>query len=191
MRIALVLVGGLSLATPVLAKAPVALRLTLVPAQCEGPPAGPCSALRFAKATTDLTTAKQPSPTCPKTGKNTENVGGTVKLTGVASGGAPFSGTLFAEVSYKTTFGADPNGTCSLAGVQITVPSLQADLTCSNGKCKGTLYAIACLEKGCADTSITSELVSFIVYDGALAAVDRKPLAVPGTVVAPGSGDAH
>ena len=68
MRIALVLMGGLFLATPVLAKGRVALRTTLVPAQCEGPPAGPCSALRFAKATADLTTAKQPSPTCPKTG---------------------------------------------------------------------------------------------------------------------------
>lgn len=190
MRIAVVLFFGLSLATPVLAKAPVAVHANLVQAQCEGPPAGPCSTLRFAKAVADLTTAKQPSPTCPKTGQNTENVGGSLKLTGVTSGGAPFTGTLFAEVSYKTTFGTDPNGTCSLAGVQIVVPSLQADVTCTNGKCKGTLYAIACLEKGCADTSITSELSSFIVYDGANAATDRKPLAVPGTFIAPGAGDA-
>ena len=146
--------------------------------------------MRFARGTIDLVTAKQPAPTCPKHNDVKENVGGSVKLTGVTTGGAAYSGKLYVEVQYKTTFGVDPNGNCSLAGIQITTPSVLGDIDCVGGKCKGTIYALACLEKKCADAAITSELVSLIVFDGPADMTTRSPLATPGTAVVPAKADA-
>jgi hypothetical protein len=167
-------------------KGSVANRLTLVQAQCEGPPPAPCSSLRFTRATATVRNVKQPGPTCPKTGDDpSENNAGDVRLDGVARAGAPFAGTLTVEVVLKTTFAADPNGTCSLAGVQIATPSLLGTLTCRNGACRGRLVAAACLPPQCADTPLVSELVSLIVKDDA-----GQPLATPGTAVPPARGDA-
>jgi hypothetical protein len=187
-RVCLGLLTSFLIAAPAAGKAPVTLRLGLVQAQCAD--SQPCSSLRLARGTIDLTTAKQPAPTCPKRNDVKENAGGRVKLSGVTSGGVGYSGRLYVEVQYKTTFGTDPNGNCSLQGIQIVTPSVLGDVDCVAGRCKGTIYAFACLEKNCADTSITSELVSVTVYDGPTEAVGRKPLATPGTFVAPAAGDA-
>jgi hypothetical protein len=175
---------------PALARGPKVPRpseITLVPAQCvpERGAAGPCSTLAFASGVATLRSAKQPAPTCPRTGDPSENVGGDVRLTGVTRAGAPFTGELRAAVEYRTTFAADPNGTCALSGIQIELPSLGGPVACRNGRCKGRLVAIACLPKGCADTPIVSELERLVVKDDAEAV-----LAVPGTFVAPAAGDA-
>ena len=187
-RVPLWLSALLVAATPVVGKTPVALHMALVQAYCEG--GQPCSSLRVTRGTIDLTSAKQPAPTCPKRNDVKENVAGVVKLSGVTAGGAGYSGRLYVEVQYKTTFGTDANGNCSLKGVQIVTPSVLGDITCTAGKCKGSIYAFACLEKNCADTAITSELVSVIVYDGPTEAAGKQPLATPGTAVAPAAGDA-
>jgi hypothetical protein len=161
-------------------------RLTLVQAQCMGSPPGPCSTLRFTSGTAILRSARQPAPTCPRTGNDpSENNTGSVRLSGVTSGGAPYSGSLTAEVVLRTTFATDPNGTCTLANVQIETASLVGTLTCRSGRCRGPLVAVACLPKPCADTPITSELLGLTVKDG-----DGNALATVGTRVAPAAADA-
>ncbi len=168
------------------ARLPPPNRFALVQAQCSGPPSGPCSAFRFTTGTAILRSARQPAPTCPRTGDDpSENDTGEVRLDGVTTGSAGYTGTLAAEVVLKTTFGSDPNGTCALAGVQIELVSLTGTLTCRAGRCRGPLTAIACLPKPCADTPITSEVTSLVVKDNA-----GTPLATPGTVLAPAPGDA-
>ncbi len=190
-RRALALVALLAAALPTSADArrarlPPPTRLTLVPAQCAGPPPGPCSTLRFARGTAILRHARQPAPTCPRTGDDpSENETGEIRLDGVTTGGDRYTGTLAAEVALKTTFGTDPNGTCALAGVQIELVSLSGTLQCRAGRCRGPLAAIACLPKACADTPITSELASLVVKDAA-----GIPLATPGTVLEPAPRDA-
>ncbi len=161
-------------------------RLTLVQAQCAGTPPGPCSAFRFASGSALLRSARQPAPTCPRTGSDpSENNTGEARLDGVSSAGAAFTGSLPVEVVLKTTFGSDPNGTCALAGVQIETVSLVGTLACKAGRCRGRLVAFACLPKPCADTPIASELTSLVVKDAA-----GNPLATPGTVLAPAKSDA-
>ena len=168
------------------ARLPPPNRFTLVQAQCVGSPPGPCSAFRVTTGTAILRSARQPAPTCPKTGNDpSENDSGEVRLDGVAVGGTGYTGTLPAEVVLKTTFGSDPNGTCILAGVQIEVVSLTGTLTCRAGRCRGPLVAFACLPKPCADTPITSEVTSVVVKDDA-----GNPLATTGIVLAPAAGDA-
>jgi len=168
------------------AKLPAPSKLTLVQAQCPGAPPGPCSTtFTFASGFAVLKSQREPKPTCPKTGMPGEATGGIVQLKGVTKSGASFDGTLAAEVSLFTTFGADPNGNCELEGTQITTPSLVAELTCKRGKCKGTLVPIACLPKACADTPITSELSALVVRDDA-----GQALAAPGTTLAPAASDA-
>jgi hypothetical protein len=168
------------------AKLPAPSKITLVQAQCPGAPPGPCSAsFTFASGFAVLTSQREPKPTCPKTGMPGEASGGSVQLKGVSKSGASFDGTLTAEVSLFTTFGADPNGNCELAETQITTPSLTASLTCTRGKCKGTLVPIACLPKTCADTPITSELSSLVVRDDT-----GQALAAPGTTLAADDSDA-
>lgn len=188
MRYALLLLVLVVQATTAAAKPPVALHLGMVQALCEG--GAPCSPALIGKGTIDLYTAKQPAPACPKRNDVTENAGGLAKLTGVSKGGAPYTGQVYVEVQYRTTFGADPNGNCELASVQIAVPSVLGNIDCKNGKCKGIIYPFACLPKNCADTPITSELLSVIVYDGPLEDAARKPLGTMGTTIAPASGDA-
>ena len=168
------------------ARLPPPNRLTLVQAQCATLPPGPCSSLRFATGSAIIRSARQPSPTCPRTGEPSENDNGEARLDGVTSGGAPYSGTLSAEVVQKTTFGVDANGTCALANVQIETVSLGGTLSCRAGRCRGRLIAAACLPKPCADTPITSELTSLVVRDAGGSA-----LAAPGIVLAPAAGDAH
>ncbi len=161
-------------------------RFTLVQAQCAGPPPGPCSSARFKTGSAILRSARQPAPTCPKTGDDpSENDTGEVRLHGVTAGGASYTGTLSAEVVLKTTFGSDPNGTCALAGTQIETVSLISTLACRAGRCRGRLVAIACLPKLCADTPITSELASLVVKDAG-----GISLATPGTVLTPAAADA-
>jgi hypothetical protein len=189
--IALVLVTALAHA----AKLPPPMRLNLIQASCAVlPPAlpGPCSAMfRFANGTVTMKALRQPQPTCPKTGKPTEAPGGTITMTGVTKSGAPFSGSLDAQVSFKTTFGDDPNGNCELRNVVVpNLPSLLGTVACKNGKCKGTVYPIQCLPSQCADTPISSEFGSVaavgqtfgpvLVFDDA-----GRPLATPGTALAP------
>lgn len=184
--LALLVLASPPLAAARKAKLPAPNRLTLVQAQCNLVPPGPCSAVRFATGSAILRSARQPAPTCPKTGDDPgENDTGEVKLDGVTSGGAAYSGTLAAEVILKTTFGVDPNGNCSLAAVQIETVSLAGTLTCRSGKCRGPLIAAACLPKPCADTPITSEFSSLVVRDGGGNAV-----ATVGTVLAAAAGDA-
>lgn len=157
--------------------------LTLVQAWCDAAPPVPCApAFAFKSGTATLSSAKPGQPSCPKTGQPTEAKGGDVRLVGVTKGGAPFTGSLPVEVVLRTTFGADPTGNCSFAGIPpIVTPSLQGTVACNAGKCRGAVYPIACLDPPCADVSITSELVSFRVGDDA-----GNALAVPGTFVFPG-----
>jgi hypothetical protein len=178
------------------AKLPPPMRLNLIPATCAVlPPAlpGPCSArVAFAAGTVTLQALRQPQPTCPKTGRPTEAPGGTVRMTGVTTGGAPFSGTLTAQANYKTAFGDDPNGNCELRNVVVpSFPSLLGTLECRNGKCRGTLYPVECLPAHCADVPVRSEFGTveaggqqfgpIVVFDDA-----GVPLATPGTAVAGG-----
>jgi len=160
--------------------------LNLVPAQCPGPPAGPCApGFKFAKGTMTLLGSKEPKPTCPKTGKPDDSPAGTVKMTGVTNDGTPFSGTLTATVVLTATFGTDPNGNCVLSGSPpLTVPSIIATVTCTNGRCKGTFLPAACLPKQCADAQVTTELSSIEVTNGS------TPVARPGTVLVPQATDA-
>jgi hypothetical protein len=189
MRCLLVSAFAILAATEVLAassgKPPPASRLSLVRAQCATIPPAPCSAaFTFATGTAILSPARQPAPTCPG-GKSPR--GGQVKLTGVTKNGAPFTGTLKASVTLKTTFAPDAhNGNCELSGVQIPIPSLNGDVACRNGKCKGDLIGLGCLPKTCADTLVTSELVSLVVNDDA-----GQALATPGTFVPPAKDDAR
>lgn len=157
-------------------------KLTLVQAQCDGTPGVPCAAaFAFKSGSATLTSSKQPGPTCPKTGEPTESKGGDVTLLGVTKNGAPFTGALPAEVVLRTTFGTDPTGDCPFAAIlPITTPSLQGTLTCANGRCKGSLHPIACLDPSCADVAVISEFVSLKVFDDA-----GNALAVPGTILVP------
>jgi hypothetical protein len=171
---------------PALAKkAPAYATLALVQAQCAGMPPAPCSAMTFTKGTAVLRTQREPAPTCPKTGQPGESAAGDLTLVGVATGGAAFTGSLPVEVTLKTTFGTDPNGNCSLSGIQIELPSLTATLVCRSGRCKGPLLPIACLEKLCADTPVTTEFTGLVVHDAA-----GKDLARPGVVITPSKTDA-
>lgn len=166
------------------AKLPAPSKITLVQAQCPGAPPGPCSTFTFASGFALLKSQKQPGPTCPKTGQPNETDGGSVQLKGVTKAGASFDGTLTAEVTLFTTFLADPNGNCELEGTQITVPSLNASLTCKKGKCKGLLIPVACLPKSCADTPIITEMTALVVRDDA-----GQKLATPGTTLAAAASD--
>jgi hypothetical protein len=164
-------------------KPPPASRLSLVQAQCPGPPPAPCSAaFTFASGTAILTPSKEPAPTCPG-GKSPR--GGQVKLDGVEKNGAPFTGTLQASITLKSTFATDAhNGNCDLSGVQITLPSLTGSISCRGGKCRGDLIGAGCLPKNCTDTMLTTEFVSLVVNDDA-----GQPLAAPGTFVVPTKND--
>jgi hypothetical protein len=166
-------------------KAPAYATLALVQAQCAGMPPVPCSPMTFTRGTAVLRTQREPSPTCPRTGMPGESEAGEVSLVGVSKGGAAFSGSLPVQVTLKTTFGSDPNGNCSLTGIQIELPSLTGTLACRAGRCKGPLLPIACLEKLCADTPVTTELSGLVVQDDG-----GKDLARPGVVIAPAKGDA-
>jgi hypothetical protein len=186
MRIVTALVLAASAAVAVAAtpgKPPPPSRLSLVQAQCAGPPVGPCSAaFGFTSGTAILTGEKEPKPACHDPDRPK---GGEVRLTGVVKNGAPFSGTLHTSVYFKATFGQDANGNCVLAGLQLSsVESLTGDLACRNGKCKGELRGAACLPGNCADALITTEFSSFTVFDDA-----GKALATPGTFVPPAKAD--
>jgi hypothetical protein len=177
------------------AKLPPPNKLNLIQASCNAlPPAvpGPCStAFRFTLGTAILRSAREPGPTCPKTGQPTEYVAGDVKLTGVSKNGTPFTGSLGAQMNLKTTFGDDPNGNCELRNIQVgNYPSLTGTIACKHGTCKGPLYAVACLPAQCADTPVFSEFGSVTVNGqtfGALLISDDagNPLATEGTVLSP------
>jgi hypothetical protein len=196
MRIALALTVALAAAVVHAAKLPPPMKLTLVQASCNAlPPAvpGPCSpSFRFASGLVIMKALRQPQPTCPKTGQPPEAPGGTIQMRGVTKGGAAFTGSLQAQVNFKTTFGADPNGNCELAGLQVpNLTSLLGTLTCKNGTCKGTVYPIQCLPKQCADTAVISELGSVQVGTqsfGPVVVLDDagNAFATPGTSLAPG-----
>lgn len=161
------------------------MSLPLVQAQCEGTPPGPCQpAFAFRSGTAVLTTAKEPAPTCPRTGKPSETPGGQVTLAGVTRDGAPYAGTLAVEVTNLTTFGSD-GGDCVLNGLQITTLSLQGTLSCKAGKCKGAVLPFACLPRECADVPVTSELRLLEVLDAPTLEGGRA-VARPGVFVAPG-----
>ena len=82
MRRALPIVLGLMVLAGATAARPPTLMLPLVRAQCNG--AVPCQpAFAFRTGTAQLTGAREPAPTCPKTGKPSETPGGAVQLTGV------------------------------------------------------------------------------------------------------------
>lgn len=169
---------------------PGAGTFNLVPAQCPGsPPAvlpGPCAPdFTFTKGTVTLLGSKQPKPTCPKTSQPADSPAGSVKMSGVASGGTPFSGTLSAAVTFTATFAVDANSNCDLRGVQIpAVPSLGATITCTSGRCKGTFLPAACLPKQCADGLVTTELGTIEIKNG------DTVVARPGTVLLPQATDA-
>jgi hypothetical protein len=156
--------------------------LPLVPAQCAG--SVPCLPdFSFKSGAAVLTAAKEPAPTCPKTGRPSETPGGTIRLTGVMLRNAAYSGALTTEVTNQTTFGSD-GGDCSLNGLQITTPTLQGTLACKSGRCKGVVLPIACLPAECADVSVTTEFQLLEVLD-APTLEGGKAIARPGFVVAP------
>ena len=97
-------------------------------------------------------------------------------------------------MSFKTTFGDDPSANCELRNqvVPTTLTSLVGTVECKSGKCKGTVYPIACLPSQCADTPIASEFGSVFVaavgqsFGPVLVFDDAgQPLATPGTALAP------
>ena len=158
------------------------LILPLVRAQCPG--AVPClPAFAFRTGAAQLTSAKEPAPSCPKSGKPSETPGGTVQMAGVTKDGAPYTGSLAVEVTNQTTFGSD-GGDCSLNGLQITTPTLQGTLACKSGRCKGLVLPIACLPAECADVGVTTEFQLLEVLD-APTLEGGKAIARPGFVVAP------
>jgi hypothetical protein len=174
----------LALATAFTAEAAKAPRLILplVQAQCAGP--APCSpAFGFRTGTAQLTAAKEPAPTCPKTGKPSETPGGTVQLTGVTKSGAAYTGALAVEVTNLTTFGSD-NGDCPLNGLQIETPTLLGTLSCKNGRCRGNVLPSACLPRECADVPVTTEFHILEVLD-APTLEGGKAIARPGLFIAP------
>jgi hypothetical protein len=58
-------------------------------------------------------------------------------MKGVTKDGAPFTGSLTATASLKTTFGDDPNDNCELENVQVpNLQSLTGSLTCKNGRAR-------------------------------------------------------
>ena len=197
MRIAIVV--GLALlgaATGHAAKLPPPMKMNLIQASCVSLQTGngqPCSStFTFTAGQVVMKAIKQPQPTCPKTSKPTEAPGGTITMKGVTKSGAPFSGNLDAQVFFKTTFGADPTGNCELANLSTgNLLSLIGTVECKSGKCKGTVYPIACLPPQCADTSITSEFGSVRVDAigqsfGPIHVFDDagNPLATPGSALA-------
>src|SRR5262245_29650627 len=116
MRIALAIVTLLATGVHAAKLAPP-MRLNMVQATCNAlapAPPGPCSSFRFTSGNVVMKSLKQPTPTCPKTGKPTEAPGGTIQLRGVTKAGAPFSGSLPAQAALKTLFGPDPNNNCEL-----------------------------------------------------------------------------
>ena len=156
--------------------------LPLVPAQCAG--SVRCAPdFAFKSGVAILTAAKQPAPTCPKTGRPSETPGGSLRLTGVTLRNAAFTGTLTAEVTNQTTFGSDA-GDCSLNALQITTPTLQGTLSCRAGRCKGLVLPVACLPAECADVVVTTELQLLEVLD-APTIEGGKVIARPGFVVSP------
>jgi hypothetical protein len=169
------------LAGPAFAKGPKMV-LPLVPAQCAG--AAPCSPdFAFKSGVAVLTAAKEPAPTCPKTGKPSETPGGTVRLSGVTLRGTAYTGALTAEVTNQTTFGSD-GADCSLNGLQISTPTLQGALACRAGRCKGLVLPIACLPEECRDVPVTTEFQLLEVLD-APTLEGGKAIARPGFFIAP------
>lgn len=190
LALTLLVAAGLGIGAPAAlakrAKVPSSIKLPLVQAQCPGPPPGPCSPLVFTSGTATVRSARQPAPTCPKTGTDpSENNTGDVVLVGVNSAGAPFTGALSVEVVQRTTFASDPNGNCVLATVQLEIAALSGTLTCTRGRCTGRLVPLGCLPKECADTPIVSELSSLVVKDDT-----GQRLATPGLIVTPAPRDA-
>jgi hypothetical protein len=142
----------------------------------------PCSsAIRIASGRAVVRSSKQPGPTLEPEEQN----GGEVRLLGVTRDGAPFTGTLTAGVTLKTTISADANGNCPVGNFHITVESLTGTIACRAGKCRGRLVPIAGLGPLCADVAINSELVSLVVRDETGAVV-----ATPGISIPAGKGDA-
>ena len=162
-------------------RAPAFAKLALVQAQCGVTTFGPCTpAFAFRSGTVVLFGSREPAPTCPGSNKPEQKVG-IVTLTGVTKNGARFSGTLHSETVLKTTFGNE--GSCSLRGTQVIVPSLTGDLSCKAGSCRGVLLQVACLPADCVHTSITTEFVSFRVFEDAMD--PTAIIAAPGTFLAP------
>jgi hypothetical protein len=161
-------------------RAPAFAKLTLVPAQCGTTTFGPCAPrFAFRSGSVVLFGAKEPAPTCPGSSMPEQKVG-MVTLSGLTQDGTPFDGTLHTETMLKTTFGTE--GSCSLRGTEVIVPSLTGDVTCKAGRCRGVLLPVACLPADCVHTSITSEFVSFKVLDP----MDPNGIiAAPGTILAP------
>jgi hypothetical protein len=159
-------------------------RFALVRAQCGQIGFGPCSpAFDFKRGVVELSGAREPTPTCPKTHQPSEAKAGTVKVTGLTKNGAPFTGTLTTETDLITTFGKSDTSACELKDTSTGVlPSLVGDVTCKNGKCRGTLIPIICLPPQCADVAITTQFAAFYLND------DANPpevIATPGTVIMP------
>jgi len=161
---------------------PAGLVLPLVQAQCPG--AVPCQpAFAFRSGVAQLIGAREPAPTCPKTGKPSETPGGSVKLTGVTRNGTPYDGSLAVEVTNLTTFGSDA-GDCPLNGLQIETPTLNGTLACKGGRCRGSVLPAACLPRECADVPVTTELRALEVLD-APTLEGGKAIARPGLFIAP------
>ena len=162
-------------------RAPAFAKFALVSAQCGTTTYGPCTpAFAFRSETVVLFGSREPAPTCPGSSIPKQKVG-MVTLKGLTQNGAPFSGTLHSETMLKTTFGSE--GSCSLRGTQVTVPSLTGDLTCKAGTCRGVLLQVACLPSDCVHTSITTEFADFRVFEDPMD--QNAVIARPGTFLAP------
>src|ERR1700750_2826560 len=108
MRIAIAFAVLLVAAGAYAAELPPPSKLSLVTASCNFPAPGipgPCApSFTFESGQVVMKSAKEPGPTCPKTGQPTETPGASIVMKGVAKSGAKFTGTLKAEASLKTTF---------------------------------------------------------------------------------------
>ena len=162
-------------------RAPAFAKLALVPAQCGTTTFGPCApTFAFRSGTVTLFGAREPAPTCPGSSVPTQKVG-TVTMKGLTMNGTSFDGVLHSQTVLKTTFGSE--GSCSLRDTQVIVPSLSVDLTCKGGSCRGVLLQVACLPSDCVHSSITTEFVSFSIFEDPMD--PNAVIATPGTILAP------
>jgi hypothetical protein len=180
-----VCMGGALLLGPTVAdaqqKGAKSAKLYLVEAICETSPAmgEKCNPTTFLDGRADLRTQKQPqlytSPTFLKAG--------TVKLRAVTP---PPGADIFCEMSATTTFGADPEDNCILAGLHVEGPAANGTIPCKGGYCAGEIFAVASLpDGGCTNTKMTVERLQLACWLTS-AKLDTEKIAQNGLVVLPG-----
>jgi hypothetical protein len=156
-------------------------KVYLVEAMCETSPAmgEKCNPTTFLDGRVDLRTQKQPqlytSPSLLKAG--------TVKIRSVMP--APGE-NIFCEMSATTTFGADPEDNCILAGLHVEGPAANGTIPCKGSYCAGEIFAVASLpDGGCTNTKMTVERPEVACWLTPQK-LDAEKIAQNGLVVLPG-----